>query len=49
LPFLQKYSNPSEAVCTLKNGGKEAMLISPLINQHQEQINALSNYYDIGI
>lgn len=49
LPFLQKYSNPSEAVNTLKNGGKEAMLISPLINQHQEQINALSNYYDIGI
>jgi len=49
LPFLQKYSNPAEAVSTLKGGGKEAMLISPLINQHQKQIDMLSSHYEIGI
>ncbi len=49
LPFLQKYSNPNEVVSTLMNGGKEAMMISPFINQHQEQIDALRNCYGIGI
>ncbi|MFH1128883.1 MAG: hypothetical protein V1699_05700 [Candidatus Omnitrophota bacterium] len=49
LPFLQRFSNPNEVVSTLKKGGKEAILISPLLNQHQEQINALSQHYGISI
>jgi len=48
MPFFLKYSNPSETIETLKNGGTEAILISPLINQHNEQIGALRNY-DNGI
>lgn len=49
LPFLRKYSNPVEVVTTLEKGGKEAMLISPFLNQHQEQMNRLSSHYDISM
>lgn len=49
LPFLRRYSNPVEVVSTLKNSDKEAMLISPFINQHQEQINRLSSHYGISM
>lgn len=49
LPFLRKYSHPVSVVTTLKQGGKEAMLISPFLNQHQDQINQLSSHYDIGM
>ena len=48
-PFLLKFSNPNEVVSTLKRGGKEAMLISPLINQHETQINRLCQEYSIGM
>lgn len=48
-PFLHKFSNPNEVVSTLKRGGKEAMLISPLINQHEIQINRLCQEYSIGM
>ena len=48
-PFLQKFSNPNEVVSTLKRGGKEAMLISPLMNQHESQINRLCKEYGIGM
>jgi hypothetical protein len=44
MPFLQKYSNPCETLNTLRNGGKEAMLISPFIDKHKEQIDALSRF-----
>ncbi|PKH29146.1 hypothetical protein CXF88_19705 [Shewanella sp. ALD9] len=49
LPFLRKYSDPTEVVGTLRNGGKEAMLISPFLNQHQDQINRLSSHYGISM
>lgn len=49
LPFLDKYSNPNVVVLTLKRGGKEAMLISPLVNQHETQINRLCQEYNIGM
>lgn len=49
LPFLHKYSDPAEVVGTLRNGGKEAMLISPFLNQHQDQINRLSSQYGISM
>ena len=41
LPFLIKYSDPVKVASTLKVGAKEAMLISPIINQHQDQIRKL--------
>ena len=49
LPFLYKYSDPDEVVSTLKKGGTEAMLISPFLNQHQDQINQLSSHYDLSM
>jgi len=49
LPFLLKYSNPIDVVTTLKKGGKKAMLISPFLNQHQEQIKKLSSHYDVSM
>jgi len=49
LRFLRKYSDPAEVVGTLRSGGKEAMLISPLLNQHQDQINRLSSHYGISL
>jgi len=48
-PFLHRFSNPNEVVSTLKLGGKEAILISPLINQHEIQINRLCQEYSIGM
>jgi hypothetical protein len=49
LSFLRKYSNTVEVVNTLKQGDKEAMLISPFLNQHQDQINRLCSHYDISM
>ena len=46
VPFFLKYSNPCETIKALKNDSKEAMLISPFINQHKEQISALRIYID---
>ncbi|ESE40221.1 hypothetical protein SHD_3350 [Shewanella decolorationis S12] len=49
LPFLTKYSQPKEVVSVLRSGGKSAMLISPLINQHETQIKNLCQKYGIGM
>lgn len=49
LPFLRQYSDPINVITTLNNGGKEAILISPFINQHQNQINKLKSYCDVSI
>ena len=49
LPFLRKYSDPVTVVNVLSNSGKEAMLISPFLNQHQDQIARLSRHFGIGI
>ncbi|MBP6519385.1 hypothetical protein [Shewanella sp.] len=45
LVFLQRYSNPTEVISTLQKGGKEAMLISPIISLHQKQISSLTLHY----
>ncbi|QSX33840.1 hypothetical protein JYB87_00875 [Shewanella avicenniae] len=47
LPFLERFSNPEAVVDTLKRGGKEALLIIPLLDQHKEQIKQMSNRYGI--
>jgi len=49
LSFLRKYSNPREVVTTLKQGGKEAMLISPFLDNHQNQIDLLSLHYGMRV
>ncbi|MEM7359109.1 MAG: hypothetical protein AAF431_08430 [Pseudomonadota bacterium] len=46
LPFLIIHSNPVQVVATLERGGKQAMLISPILYQHKEQITQLRNYFD---
>ncbi len=48
-PFLHRFSNPKEVVTVLKNGGREAMLISPLLTQHQKQIESLCQKYGMGM
>lgn len=45
LPFLQRYSLPSEVINTLTAGGKEAMLISPIVRMHKQQIDSLVQHY----
>lgn len=44
LPFIERFSNPDEVVTVLKDGGKEAGLISPLSWLHQEQIIGIDEY-----
>jgi hypothetical protein len=41
LPFLEHYSHPATVLSVLQSGGPEAMLISPLVDQHSSQISAL--------
>ena len=41
IPFLERYSSPAAALGALQGGGSEALLVSPLQNLHQEQIQAL--------
>ena len=47
LPFLRKYSDPATVLSSLTHGGKEAMLISPITGQHQDQINRLRRHYGL--
>jgi hypothetical protein len=49
VPFLRKYSDPATVLNTLSNGGTEALLISPFLNQHQNQIDRLRTQYGIGM
>ncbi|MFL0913877.1 hypothetical protein ACJO1G_18300 [Vibrio parahaemolyticus] len=42
--FLNLYSDPETVLRILKQGGKEAQLISPLIHLHEQQIEALSHH-----
>ena len=49
MPFLLKYSEVKEVVNSLEKGGKEAMLISPILNLHKQQISKLKDYGEIGI
>ncbi len=46
LPFLERFNNPEEILTVLKNGGKEAVLISPLNHKHQEQIELINKYIE---
>lgn len=45
LVFLHRYSNPTEVISTLKKGGKDAVLISPIISLHHKQIRDLNLHY----
>jgi len=49
LEFIKKYSDPIVVVDTLKQGGREAQLISPLLDQHQDQISRMSKFYGINM
>lgn len=49
LPFLNKFSDPNLVVSVLRAGGKNAMLISPFTNQHEEQINRLCQMYSVDM
>jgi hypothetical protein len=42
-PFLEHFSNVRNVLATLKAGGPQAMLISPLLDQHAEQITRLES------
>ncbi|MCF9448183.1 hypothetical protein, partial [Vibrio parahaemolyticus] len=45
--FLNLYSDPETVLRCLKNGGKEAQLISPLLNLHKHQIEVLSHHLQL--
>ncbi|WP_428666995.1 hypothetical protein [Photobacterium swingsii] len=47
--FCRKYSEPHNVINTLKNGGKEALLISPFVSNHKEQIISLTNHIKISM
>lgn len=49
LPFLERFSNPEEVAAVLDQGDEKAMLISPLVDQHQKQILILSQHYGIKL
>ena len=44
LPFLERFSQPQEALSVLKAGGKEALLISPFREKHATQIRSIERY-----
>jgi hypothetical protein len=44
IPFLERYSRPQEVLSALKAGGKEALLISPIREKHDAQIQSLERY-----
>lgn len=48
MPFLEKYRNPSQVIRALEDGGAEAMLISPFIQDHAQKISALKVFESIG-
>lgn len=45
IPFLERYSVPNEVINTLTAGGKDAMLISPIVRLHKQQIDSLVQHY----
>jgi hypothetical protein len=47
ISFLERYSAPKEVIDSLTAGGKEAMLISPIISQHKQQIDSLVQHYGV--
>ncbi|MBB1390076.1 hypothetical protein H5185_11695 [Shewanella sp. SG44-6] len=49
IPFLKRYSDPNEVINTLRVGGKEAMLISPIVSLHKQQIDSLAQYFDASM
>jgi len=49
LEFIRKFSDPVLVVDTLKRGGIEAQLISPFLEQHEEQITQMSKHYGIDM
>ena len=49
LEFIQKYSDPVLVVDTLKRGGMDAQLISPFLEQHDDQIIRMSRHYGINM
>lgn len=49
LPFLNKFSDSNAVISVLRAGGENAMLISPFINQHEEQIKSLCQTYNIDM
>ena len=49
LPYLAKYSKPTEVVSALRKGGKDAMRVSPLISQHETHIRKLCEKYGINL
>jgi hypothetical protein len=49
IPFLKRYSDPNEVINTLRVGGKEAMLISPIVSLHKQQIDCLAQYFDASM
>jgi hypothetical protein len=42
-PFMERFSQPSNVLATLKAGGAAAWLISPLAHLHNQQIAALES------
>lgn len=47
--FCQVYSEPHNIIDTLKNGGKEALLLSPFVSNHEEQIFSLTKHFQISM
>ncbi len=48
IPFLERYASVSNTLATLKAGGQEAQLISPLMHLHAGQIAALESIAHAG-
>jgi hypothetical protein len=46
VPFLDRFSRPTEVLSVLKQGGREAGLISPISARHAQQIQALEQLID---
>jgi hypothetical protein len=48
VPFLERFSRPDEVLSVLRQGGREAALISPIGARHQGQIRALEHMIGRG-
>ncbi len=47
-PFLERYASANTTLAVLKAGGHEAQLISPLLQLHAQQIEALESVANAG-
>lgn len=47
MPFIERFSEPQAILETLKSGGREAMLISPIVSQPARQVEALDRYVGV--